>query len=81
MQSDIVTDVAAQDSSDRVAKVKVIYQSKCAKTTKNIKEVSRVRARFASGLVKRAGLALAGVARRVGVSALGISKIHKREYK
>jgi hypothetical protein len=42
------------------------------------KEVSGVRARIAIGLVKRHGIALAEVARRVGVSTSGISKILKR---
>jgi len=42
------------------------------------KEVSGVRGRIAVGLVKRHGVALAEVARRVGVSTSGISKILKR---
>ena len=42
------------------------------------KEASRVRARIAIGLVKRQGLALAEVARRLGVSTSAISKIIKR---
>jgi REP element-mobilizing transposase RayT len=42
------------------------------------KEVSAVRARIALGLVKRHGVSLAEVARRVGVSTSGISKILKR---
>ena len=42
------------------------------------KEVSGVRARIALGLVKKHGVSLAEVARRVGVSTSGISKILKR---
>ena len=42
------------------------------------KEVSGVRVRIALGLVKRHGVSLAEVARRVGVSTSGISKILKR---
>ena len=42
------------------------------------KEVSGVRARIALGLVKRHGVSLAEVARRVGVTTSGISKILKR---
>jgi REP element-mobilizing transposase RayT len=42
------------------------------------KEVSGVRARIALGLVKRHGVSLAEVARRIGVSTSGISKILKR---
>ena len=42
------------------------------------KEVSGVRARIALGLVKRHGVSLAEIARRVGVSTSGISKILKR---
>ena len=42
------------------------------------KEVSEVRKRIAIELVKRQGVALAEVARRVGVSTSGVSKILKR---
>ena len=42
------------------------------------KEVSEVRKRIAIELVKRHGVALAEVARRVGVSTSGVSKILKR---
>jgi REP element-mobilizing transposase RayT len=42
------------------------------------KEVSGVRARIAIGLVKRHGVSLAEVARRVGVSTSGVAKILKR---
>jgi putative transposase len=42
------------------------------------KEVSRVRARIAIGLVKTHGVALAEVARQLGVSTSAISKIIKR---
>ena len=42
------------------------------------KKVIGVRARIAIGLVKRYGVALAEIARRVGVSTSGISKILKR---
>ena len=42
------------------------------------KEVSKARARIALGLIKRHGVSLAEVARRVGVSTSGISKILKR---
>ena len=42
------------------------------------KEVSGVRAQIAIGLVERHGVALAEVARRVGVSTSAISKILKR---
>jgi hypothetical protein len=41
-------------------------------------EVSVVRARIALGLVKKHGVSLAEVARRVGVTTSGISKILKR---
>jgi hypothetical protein len=49
------------------------------KTGGRRKEVSAVRARITLGLVKRHGVSLAEVARRVGVSTSGISKILKRE--
>jgi REP element-mobilizing transposase RayT len=42
------------------------------------KEISRVRARIAIGLVKTQGVALAEVARQLGVSTTAISKIIKR---
>jgi len=42
------------------------------------KEVSALRARIAVGLVEKYGVALAGVARRVGVSTSAISKIMHR---
>ena len=42
------------------------------------KKVSGVRARIAIGLVKKHGVALAEVARRVGVSTSAISKVLKR---
>ena len=42
------------------------------------KEVSGVRASIAIGLVKKHGVALAEVARRVGVSTAAVSKIIKR---
>jgi len=42
------------------------------------KDVSRVRARIAIGLVQEHGVALAEVARRVGVSTSAISKIIRR---
>ncbi len=42
------------------------------------KEVSGVRAVIAIGLVKKRGIALAEVARRVGVSTAAVSKIIKR---
>ncbi len=42
------------------------------------KEVSGVRALIAIGLVKKHGVALAEVARRVGVSTAAVSKIIKR---
>jgi len=43
------------------------------------KEVSSVRAMIAIGLVKKQGVALAQVARRVGVSTAAVSKIIKRD--
>ncbi len=43
-----------------------------------VKEVSGVRALIAIGLVKKHGVALAEVARRVGVSTAAVSKIIKR---
>jgi putative transposase len=43
------------------------------------KEVSGVRAMIAIGLVKKQGVALAEVARRVGVSTAAVSKIIKRD--
>jgi len=42
------------------------------------KEVSGVRAMIAIGLVKKQGVALAEVARRVGVSTAAVSKIIRR---
>jgi len=42
------------------------------------KKVSRVRGRIAIGLVKEHGVALAEVARRLGVSTSAISKIIRR---
>ena len=42
------------------------------------KEVSALRARIVVGLVEKYGVALAGVARRVGVSTSAISKIMHR---
>ena len=42
------------------------------------KEVSGVRALIATGLVKKHGVTLAEVARRVGVSTTAVSKIIKR---
>ena len=42
------------------------------------KDVSRVRAQIAIGLVKTQGVALAEVARRLGVSTSAISKIISR---
>ena len=42
------------------------------------KEISRVRAGIAIGLVKTQGVALAEVARQLGVSTTAISKIIKR---
>jgi transcriptional regulator with XRE-family HTH domain len=44
-------------------------------------EISRVRALIAIGLVKKQGVALAEVARRLGVSTTAISKIIKRAVK
>jgi hypothetical protein len=49
------------------------------KTGSRRREVSRVRAQVATGLVKRHGIPLAEVARRVGVSTSAISKIINRE--
>ncbi len=43
------------------------------------KEVSGVRAMIAIGMVKKQGVALAEVARRVGVSTAAVSKISKRD--
>ncbi len=43
------------------------------------KEVSGVRAMIAIGLVKKQGVALAEVARRVGVSTAAVSKIIRRD--
>jgi REP element-mobilizing transposase RayT len=48
------------------------------KTGSRRREVSRVRAQVATGLVKRHGIPLAEVARRVGVSTSAISKILNR---
>jgi hypothetical protein len=48
------------------------------KASSRRKEVSGVRARIAMGLVKRYGVALAEVARQLGVSTSAISKIIKR---
>jgi hypothetical protein len=48
------------------------------KTGSRRREVSRVRAQVATGLVKRHGIPLAEVARRVGVSTSAISKIINR---
>ena len=45
------------------------------------KQISRVRARVAVGLVKTHGAALAEVARQLGVSTSAISKIIKRASK
>ena len=48
------------------------------KSGSRCREVSGVRALIAIGLVKKHGVALAEVARRVGVSTAAVSKIIKR---
>jgi len=48
------------------------------KTGSRHKEVSKIRTRIEIGLVKTQGIALAEVARQLGVSTSAISKIRKR---
>jgi len=62
--------------ADRCKKEKVSIEE--LRSGSRRKEVSEVRARIAIGLVKTHGVALAEVARRVGVSTSAVSKIIKR---